>query len=514
MKYIVFIMGLLLTGPLWALDISKEGQQEAQLFNTFLKAIYVYQDDAPRAYQTLQQALKLAPQSKYIRRLLVQTALFMGKPELAEPYADYINNGENEAEDFSVYAAYQMQRKNPQAALEFYEKALALAPDDNELAYQYLVLLSAYDESKMIAVMNDMAQTRPEIAAQAYTQIGKLYVRRKQFDKALPYLDKAVRADPADPAPRLAKADMYEQTSQYFLMLHEFEELEKMGYGNAGMFSRMAAVFMVVQDIPKAENYFLKARAHDATDPASNYFLSLLAEQKGDLDKAIFYLQESADYPTNASRWLQVGFLQQKLGRPQDSLHTLEQAYKRFEDNVEIAFFYGLMLNDAKEFKKSARVFKKLVAARPEYTDARLHYAYALESLKKYDDMEAQLKAVLAQQSQNAPALNLWAYSLAQRQTRLEEAEEYITRALAVSPQDVSFQDTLGWVYVQQGKLDAAEKILLSFSSDTLKRYPEIAYHIGVLRYRQGRPEEALNYLGQARAGWPAAEELYRRLSR
>lgn len=514
MKKIVLGLYLLATVPVFALEISEEGKREAQLFNSFLEAIYVYQNDAPRAFASLQQALEYEPDSKYLRRLLVESAVAMNKPELADPYISYIQDGENEAEDFVVYAAYQAQKKNMQEALSAYEKAFALAPEDSEIAYRYLVLLSAYDEPKTIETLEKMAHDRSEIATQAYTQIGKLYARRHQFQKALTFLDKAVKADPADPAPRLAKGGIYEKTSQYFLMLHEFEELEKMGYGSAGIFSRMAAVFVVVQDTGKAEEYFLKAKAHDNGDPASNYFLSMLAEQKGDFEKAITYLQDGSDYATNAAHQIQVAFLQQKMGQPEESLRTLEAAYKRFEGNVEVAFYYGLLLNDAKEFKRAARVFGKLVDERPEYTDARLHYAYALESLKKYKEMEQQLQIILSQQPQHAAALNLWAYSLAERETRLEEAQEYITRALAVAPHDVSFQDTLGWVYVKQGNLKAAENILLSFSPDTLEKYPEITYHIGVLRYQQGRLEEARTYLEKARSGWPAAEKLYKKLSR
>lgn len=514
MKSILIGLGLLTTLPLFALEISDEGRQEARLFNTYLEAVYKYADDAPRAFATLQKALELAPDSKYLRRSLVSLAISMDKPELAQPYADYINTDENEADDYAVYGTYQLQTGNRQEALAAYEKAVALAPDNVELLYQYLLVLSTTDFEKMIAVLEKTAQDQPSIAAQAYTQIGTWYMRRQQTGKALAYFDKAISADPNDPAPRLAKADVYERTSQFFLMLHEFEELEKMGYANAGVFSRMGAVFVVVKDFSKAEEYFLKAKKADAHDPASNYFLSMFAEQKGDYAAAISYLKDGSDYPTNASHWLQVSFLQQKLNQPQESLKTLAEAYKLFKDNVEIGFFYGLLLNDQKEYKKAARVFKKLLESRPDYIDARLHYAYALESLKKYKDMETQIQFILSKQPQHAPALNLLAYSLAERETRLDEAQELVTRALAVSPNDVSFQDTLGWVYIKQGKPAQAAQIFDSFLPETINQYPEIAYHIAVLRLAQGRTEEGLILLNQARAGWPAAEKLYKKLTR
>lgn len=514
MKSILIGLSLFATLPLFALEISDEGRREAQLFNTYLEAVYKYAGDAPRAFAALQKALELSPDSKYLRRSLVSLAISMNKPELAQVYADYINMGENEAEDYAVYAAYQLQTGNRQEALAAYEKAVALMPENMELLYQYLLVLSTTDFDKMIAVLKKVAVDQPAIAAQAYTQIGTWYMRRQQTDQALVYFNKAIVADPNDPAPRLAKADIYERTSQFFLMLHEFEELEKIGYANAGVFSRMGAVFAVVKDFPKAEEYFLKAKKADAHEPASNYFLSMFAEQKGDYAAAIAYLKDGSDYSTNASHWLQVSFLQQKLNQPQESLKTLAEAYKRFEDNVEIGFFYGLLLNDQKECKKAAHVFKKLLQTRPDYIDARLHYAYALESLKKYKEMETQIQFILSKQPHHAPALNLLAYSLAEREVRLEEALELVTRALAVSPNDVSFRDTLGWIYVKQGKLPQAEQIFESLSPEIVNQYPEIAYHIAVLRLAQGRTEEGLTLLNRARTGWPAAEKLYKKLSR
>lgn len=499
-----------------ALPISEEGKQQARLFNTFLEASYLRKDNPRRAFALLQQALEQEPQSKFLRQQLVALALVMEEPQRAAPYADFIssNDEENDAEDWAIYAAYQVQQNNIPAALQAYEKALEKAPDNAELLYQYLLLLSATDTSKAIAVLEEFAQQHPASAAQAYTQIARFYVRQQRLPQALEYLDKAIAADPQEVAPRLLKGELYEQTSQFFLMLHEFEELEKLGYVNAGMFARMAAVFLVVKDLPKAKAYFLKAKAADPADKAANYFLSMFAEEEQDYAQAIAYLQEAADYTSNASRWLQVSFLQQKQNDSSASLKTLAQAYKRFEGNVEIAFFYGLALNDSKQYKKAARVFRKLLQERPDYVDARLHYAYALESLKKYKDMETQIRLILDKQPQHAAALNLLAYSLAERETRLDEALELAKRAVAVAPQDISFQDTLGWVYLKQGDLAQAASLFESIPADTLSQYPEIVYHLAVLRLKQGRTQDALTLLQQVRSTWPAAGKLYKQLSR
>ncbi len=513
MKALLTGVSICLALSAFGLDISPEGRKEAQLFNTFLEAVYAQRTGSTDAVSALEKTLSLAPDSKYLRRSIVAVALAANQPERAEPYVNFFEQGENEAEDFAVYGAYLWKQGKTEDARTAYEQALALAADEQSVLYPYLLLLGTLDEEQLVGALERLVSQHPSLAASLYMELGRLYVSRRNPEKALAYFDKAATADPADPAPHLAKGELYEYTSQFFLMLHEFETVEKLGHGNAGMFSRMAAVFLLVKDTSKAETYFLKAKTLDPSEVAANHFLALLAEQKGDIESALTYVQAAADFPINASRWLQASFYLRRLNRREESLQLLAQAYQKFSKNVEIGFFYGLALNDEKKYKEAVRVFKKILQTNPDYPTARLHYAYSLESLQKYSEMERQLRVLLQADSQNAPALNLWAYSLAERDTRLDEAYEYITRALAVSPNDISFMDTLGWIYIRQEKWDEADKIFSSFSKEDIQRNPEIAYHIGVLRLKQGRTQEALVHLEQARNGWPAAQQLYRRLS-
>ena len=339
-------------------------------------------------------------------------------------------------------------------------------------------------------------------------------MRRQNLQKALHYYEKALKANPEEINARLGKAEIYEKSSQFFLMLHELEELEKIGFGNASTYSRMASVYLLGKDFQKAEQYFLKAKALQPDDAPSCYFLALIAEQRGDFQGAISYLTQAADFSKDPAKWLQVSFYQQKLNQLEDSVKTLGQAHQNFPDNVEISFFYGLALSQTKQYKQAARVFKQLTEQRPEYTEAWLQYAYALESLKKYEAMEQAIRRVLELDNNHAPALNLWAYSLAQRGIRLDEAQEYIARALARSPQDYAFIDTQAWIYFKQGKIEAAENLLRAIPAELIQLNPELSYHLGAVLTAQEKITEALPYLQAARQEIPEANKLYRRLSK
>ena len=86
-KFLLFIF--LLPGALntFAFTLSPEAKQEAALFNTFLQATYALREEDPKAFLYLQKALQADPDSKYLKRLLVSSALANGTPEECVAYA-------------------------------------------------------------------------------------------------------------------------------------------------------------------------------------------------------------------------------------------------------------------------------------------------------------------------------------------------------------------------------------------------------------------------------------------
>ncbi len=514
MKQTVLWVSFIFLGACTTLPLSQEAKEEASLLSDYAAVAYAQRTSDESQWDALEKLVERVPQSVYLRQRLVAQAVADGTPEKAQPYLDFMEQEEPSAQDYQVYASYQAAVKDYQGAASSYEKAVTKDPDNDELLYRYITLLAGIDVDKAIEKMEQLAAQNPPSAADIYVEIARLYARRKNWDQSLAYFKKALEKDPDHLNARLGCAGVYEINFKYFLMMHELEEVEKRGYATAEIYNRMASFYVLVKDMKKAEEYFLKTYAKDPTDPTACYFLASLAEYNQQYDKAIEYTKSSADYPVTASKWVQVAFYQEKLQQSDEMLHTLQAAYERFEDNVEVSYFYALALNDHKDYTTAARVLSKIVQRSPEYDEARMHYAYALENLKKYKEEEEQLNILLERNAQNAPALNLYAYSLAQRNERLGEAQEYITRALAVSPDDYAFLDTQAWIWIRQGKWEEADELLSSMPLPVVQRNAEIAYHLGVLRHHQGKQEEALHYLQMAKDEWPAAAKLFQQLNR
>lgn len=477
MKRLGLLVCLLLTGYAFALPLSKEAQKEAQLFTDFLEATYAQRAGDPARFELLQRALAQAPDSVYLKQQLVSEALAADNTQLARIYIDFIDQAQDDPEAWVVYAIYQWRSDHPDQAVKALEKALELDPDNEEILFQYVALLAVTDPKRAEERLLELARNRPSIAPEVYTEIGKMYTLHQQFPQALQAFDKAVSLDKKNPEPRLGRANVYEKTSQYFLMLHELEELEKLGYATPQTLSQMGAVFGMSSDFERAEQYFSRAKELENDNVPANMFLSLLAERNGDYAKAISYVKDSANYNESADEQLKVAFYQQKLGQEKQSLATLKQVHEQFPDSVDAAFFYATALYDHANYKEAARVLAALVEQMPNSQEVRLQYAFTLEAQKYYRAMEEQVRIVLEQNPQNASALNLLAYSLAMRTERLDEAEEYAARALAINPEEYSFIDTQAWIYYKQGKYAQAADVIGAIPDEVLAQNPEMAYH-------------------------------------
>ncbi|MBR3632279.1 MAG: tetratricopeptide repeat protein [Elusimicrobiaceae bacterium] len=496
------------------LPVSKQGRQEAALYLEMLQGFLAENDQRQEGCSHYQKALSYSPDNKYIKRQLLVCAMEKNELEQAAQYADFINQEPNEADDFSVYAFYQWRRGEIASAQEYYQKALQLAPDDSRALYQYVVLVSSLDLDRAVALLQGAKSSLPDLSAALDYETGNLYRQHKNWQQALNYYQRALDQQPRYVEARLARAEIFEKLSRYFLMMHEFEELEKIGYHNAQMFSRMGSFYVLVKDEKRAKSYFLKAKEEDFSENIAGYFLAVFAEQEGDFLQAAKYLQETADYPKNAARWLQVSFYQQQVGEEQQALKTLEQAYQRFPQNVEIGYFYGLLLQDEKQYSRSAKVLKGVLVTNPDYENARLAYAFALDGCKKYKQMEEQVRLILAKNPQHPAANNLLGFSLADRNTRLEEAEQLVTKAVTAVPTDRSYIDSLAWVYYRQHKYPQALQLLNSLDEEFILENPDAAYHLGAVYAALGENEKAIFYLQQAAATQKPAAKLLRQLKK
>jgi len=86
--------------------------------------------------------------------------------------------------------------------------------------------------------------------------------------------------------------------------------------------------------------------------------------------------------------------------------------------------------------------------------------AAALERLDQVEESEALFQQLVDAEPDDANAANYLGYMWANREVRLEEALELITRAVSLDPENSAYLDSLGWVHFRLGDLAEAERWL------------------------------------------------------
>ena len=153
-----------------------------------------------------------------------------------------------------------------------------------------------------------------------------------------------------------------------------------------------------------------------------------------------------------------------------------------------------------KDLTAARATAEKLVAAHPDDVRGLHVMSLIMQDQGDIKGAERALRDLIARDPIDANALNSLGYLLAERGDRLDEAITLVERALKIEPGNPSYLDSLGWAYLQQGKLDRADPHLTEAAAK-LKGSSVVQDHLGDLRFKQQRYRDAAAAWVQALAG-------------
>jgi tetratricopeptide (TPR) repeat protein len=218
--------------------------------------------------------------------------------------------------------------------------------------------------------------------------------------------------------------------------------------------------------------------------------LAQVAEKRLDEPAAQEWLQkiDHPDFVLQAqSRKAQSLARQGKLGEARSLIQNLpvenaNQARGKLLAEVKL-------LRDNKQYLPAHELLNMAVLRDPQDNDMLYELAMLDEKLNRLDDMERRLRELIRRLPDQPHAYNALGYSLADRNLRLVEAKQLITRALELAPEDPSITDSLAWVEFRMGNLPVALALLkkaYASQSDA-----EVAAHMGEVLWQMNQAEEA-----------------------
>ncbi len=491
------LLGCATTGQTQAVDargMSKD-EQAAAMSHYLSSVVHQRLGQVPKAVEELRQAADLAPASS---RLVIQ---LLGAYYLNEDYENAATMAEravqNDPQNVVLHVwlgriYYQLQRFDDASAA--FDKAIELDPD-NSIAYEALAQIEEETNDLVGAVdsYNKLIEITPN-SAFLYYRLGSSLVQMNDTVGARAALEKAVELNPTMAPARFLLGLLYNENGEHKKAAEQLGMFLKENPDHVQAQVNLAAAEAQQGNLAAAIN--LLTRIIEGTEVQTEHHLLrsfLLVERGGKIEPGLVATPNDAPF---------MGMLLQALARkssgepyraPLDQLDTVEgdvDAECNDYLNRIISLFGKKLGNDFEAqtaallaegvkskslemihartlmaLERHADAAKALEGALQRYgNDKLLHYylATVYEELDNDDGVEAQLRAAMALDPNDADVINFLGYHLADKNKKLTEAKSLIERALQIDPENGFYLDSLGWVAYRMGRGEEAVEYIRS----------------------------------------------------
>jgi tetratricopeptide (TPR) repeat protein len=363
---------------------------------------------------------------------------------------------------------------------------------------------SAGDQVRALAELDQTVALRPdwEQAALARVQMTQ------DPEDAARFIGRFVKANPEAKDARLAYARSLVSIKQFAQAREQFQILLKAHPENGDVVNAVGLLSLQLRDMDEAEKQFrrLADMDHGESDSARIY-LGQIAEDRKQPDEALRWygaVGSGSQYLNARMRTAQAQFRQQKVD---DARKTLQEtAATTPAERAQLIVTESQLLRDAGRLEDSYSVLAEGLAAHPDQPDLLYETALMAEKVGRLEVVEPHLRRLIELRPDHAHAYNALGYSLADRNLRLDEAQQLIDKALQLSPDDPFILDSKGWVLYRRGDAKGALEVLKK--AFALRADPEIAAHLGEVLWSLDRKDEARQTWNDAMKASPGNEVL------
>jgi len=260
---------------------------------------------------------------------------------------------------------------------------------------------------------------------------------------------------------------------------------------------RMAVINLQMRNLPAAQRAVDKAIAVEPTYYPALMMQAELAMARGEIAKvAPIYRNLQKQYPKNPAAFVAEGDLQMNSRHAAQAVPLFEQAFKLAPVSAILVKLTDAMgvAGQAKEADARLAQWRK---DHPNDPELSFHAAEIHISKKEFKEAIVELESTVKVQPMNAAAWNNLAYSY--QQVKDPRALDTAERAATLAGSDPAVLDTLGWLLIEQGKLDRGVQVLRK-ASDIVPQAGDVRYHLAFGLNRAGDKTQARKELRLALA--------------
>ena len=473
--------------------------------------ISMFAKDWPMGLRAASRWSELVGENLELSQILGVLELRNGNVDGAVPHFEKIMLAADDspAKGYSIIGAVLAREPDSEAAIQLLEK---LVNKNFENPYGHLTLASlafqakdfqrTIDESELaLGFKSDLIEARA-MRAQALMNL-------EETDKALQEMKRVVEETPGNRKMRMAYARMLLAAERYDESAVEFKLLLAENPNDSDLIYTLGLLQLQQGQYGAAKENFKRLVQRDQRKDEGHYYLGRVAEEQKNLQAAIAEfekVEQGQYYLDSKARVASIYVELNGIEKAQKYLKNLRNNLSAPENIIEVYLIEGQLLHDEKLYVVAMDLYSEGLQEFPGHSDLLYARALMAEEIDRIDLLETDLKAILSEDPDNASALNALGYTLADHNSRVDEALGYIKRALEIRPDDPAVIDSMGWVQFRLGNYVKAESYLRK-AYDLLDD-AEIGGHLVELLWAQGNHDEARKTMHEVLDRFPDDEYL------
>lgn len=410
-------------------------------------------------------------------------------PQAIEQYEFVLNKFPTYYEANIYLAAVYSETQQYQKAIKLFEKVLAIPEYANKhLIYYYMGRI--YEEENVeknfkVAEQNykKANELKPDFV-DAVIALGAMYKTVKQEPKALALYQSFQKAKGPNVKVAEILSQMYIEQQKFDEAFEQLEILEGQAEDPLAIKVRMALILIEKKVFDKAIAKLEEILRIAPESDKIRFYLAAVYEETNKDELAVgHYLKIPPSSPFFGESMVHAGYLLKNIGQLSKAISVLEKAYENKKDYPQIYAMYASLLDEDKNYKKALEVLSAGLEKFPESAQLHFYYGTIYDRTGEKDKVVANMKKVIELDPNHSQGLNYLAFTWAEMNQNMDEAEKLARRAVTLDPEDGYILDTLGWILYKRGN----RKEALKFLEAAFKFQPMvgiIAEHLGDI-YRE-----------------------------
>jgi len=523
----------------------------AGIFYALGKAYYVTRK-LSLALTNLLSAIKIDSAQKDFKNLLVDVYISADQNDSAAVILNemILNDSTDPAPYFRLAVLYEDSK--PLSAIEIYNKLTDLIGPQWNVLLRVAELYARLEKYDQAARSIEKLLTIDPSNVSIQKILADYYQRDKNYQASESILNDILESTPNDLEAREKKAILLIEQNKWIEAGEQYQYISnqpdipldaKLNIG-ANFFAKSLKDTSLLSF---TKNFFESIDKDTSNWQIKMYLGAIALNEKND-SSAINYFKQTTELASwNSQGWVRLGGLYYDNAKYSEAEKIMSQAIENFPQDYAVNFILGLSLAQNNKQQEAKFYLKKSVDLNPRDVNTLSAYAYTLSQLKenesaveyldraiilaptdvnllgtlgliynsmgKLTESDSVYERALQIDSTNALVNNNYAYSLSERDLKLERALSMVKVAVEKEPENSSYLDTIGWVYFKLGNYEEAKKYLekgLTVSGDRAV----ILDHLGDVLFKLGLKEEAISNWQKAQSIDPKNENLKKKIEK